>query len=119
MSKDGDEQPPLGIRTKADEALFAAGVWVRDSQRARVFEGQRCVSEVDLVFPQVRSRLDAIPFVPGHDDQRMYKCASSSRKKDAVSKAANAAVERPRAQVSSAPRVHNEMTHMRRARDAV
>jgi hypothetical protein len=31
----------------------------------------------------------------------------------------NAAVERPRDQLSSAPRVHNEMTHMRRARDAV
>ena len=31
----------------------------------------------------------------------------------------NAAVERPRDDVSSAPRVHNEMTHMRRARDAV
>jgi hypothetical protein len=31
----------------------------------------------------------------------------------------NAAVERRRDQVSSAPRVHNEMTHMRRARDAV
>jgi hypothetical protein len=33
--------------------------------------------------------------------------------------APNAAVERPRDHVSSAPRVHNEMTHMRRARDAV
>jgi len=31
----------------------------------------------------------------------------------------NAAVQRPRDQVSSAPRVHNEMTHMRRARIAV
>ena len=31
----------------------------------------------------------------------------------------NAAVERPRDHVSSAPRVHNEMTHMRRARAAV
>jgi len=31
----------------------------------------------------------------------------------------NAAVERPRDDVSSAPRVHNEVTHMRRARDAV
>ena len=31
----------------------------------------------------------------------------------------NAAVERPRDYVSSAPRVHDEMTHMRRARDAV
>ena len=31
----------------------------------------------------------------------------------------NTAVERPRDHVSSAPRVHNEMTHMRRARDAV
>jgi hypothetical protein len=31
----------------------------------------------------------------------------------------NAAVERRRAALSSAPRVHNEMTHMRRARDAV
>jgi hypothetical protein len=30
----------------------------------------------------------------------------------------NAAVERPRDELSSAPRVHNEMTHMRRARDA-
>jgi hypothetical protein len=119
MSIDGDEHPSLGIRTKADEALFAAGVWIRDRQRVRVFEGQRCVSEVDLMFPQVRSRLDAIPFVPGHDGQRMYKCASASRKKDAVSKAANAAVERPHAAVSSAARVHNEVAHMRRARVAV
>ena len=31
----------------------------------------------------------------------------------------NAAVERPRDELSSAPRVHNEMTHMRRAHDAV
>jgi len=31
----------------------------------------------------------------------------------------NAAVERPRDELSSAPRVHNEMTHRRRARDAV
>ena len=31
----------------------------------------------------------------------------------------NAAVQRPRDQVSSAARVHNEMTHMRRARDDV
>jgi hypothetical protein len=31
----------------------------------------------------------------------------------------NAAVERRRDKVSSAPRVHNEMAHMRRARDAV
>ena len=30
----------------------------------------------------------------------------------------NAAVERPRDEPSSAARVHNEMTHMRRARDA-
>jgi hypothetical protein len=36
-----------------------------------------------------------------------------------VSVAPNAAVERPRDDVSSAPRVHNEMTHMRRARTAV
>ena len=116
MSIDSDEQPSLGIRTKADEALFAAGVWIRDSQRFRVFKGQSCVSEVDLVFPEVRSRFDAIPFVPGHDCQRMYKCASASRKKDAVSKAANAAVQRPRAELSSAARVQNEVTHMRRAR---
>jgi hypothetical protein len=32
---------------------------------------------------------------------------------------ANAAVERPRDELYSAPRVYNEMTHMRRARDAV
>ena len=31
----------------------------------------------------------------------------------------NAAVERPRDHVSSAPRVHNEMTRVRRARDTV
>jgi hypothetical protein len=31
----------------------------------------------------------------------------------------NAAVERPRDYVSSAPLVHNEVTHMRRARAAV
>jgi hypothetical protein len=31
----------------------------------------------------------------------------------------NAAVERPRDHASSAPRVHNEMPHMRHARDAV
>jgi len=31
----------------------------------------------------------------------------------------NAAVERPRDHVSSAPDVHNEMTHLRRARDDV
>jgi hypothetical protein len=31
----------------------------------------------------------------------------------------NAAVQRPRDRVSSAARVHNEMTHMRRARAAV
>ena len=36
-----------------------------------------------------------------------------------LSVAYNVAVERPRDHVSSAPRVHNEMTHMRRARDAV
>jgi hypothetical protein len=30
----------------------------------------------------------------------------------------NAAVQRPRDQLSSAARVHNEMTHMRRARTA-
>ena len=30
----------------------------------------------------------------------------------------NAAVERPRADVSSAPRAHNEMARLRRARDA-
>src|SRR5688572_14876238 len=30
----------------------------------------------------------------------------------------NAAVQRPRAAVSSAQRTHNEVTHMRRARDA-
>ena len=96
MSIDGDEQPPLRICTKADKALFAAGVWIRDSQRVRVFEGQRCVSEVDLMFPEVRSRFDAVPLVPGHDCKRMYKCASASRKEDAISKAANAAVQRPR-----------------------
>src|SRR5918994_2954974 len=79
MSIDGDEQPPLGIRTKADEALFAAGVWIRDHQRVRVFERQRCVSEVDLMFPEVRSRLGAVPFVPGHGRKRMYKCALASR----------------------------------------
>src|SRR5687768_9507867 len=33
--------------------------------------------------------------------------------------APNAAVQRPRAAASSAARVHNEMTHMRRARDGV
>ena len=32
---------------------------------------------------------------------------------------ANAAVERPRAALSSAARVHNEMTHLRHARDDV
>jgi hypothetical protein len=31
----------------------------------------------------------------------------------------NAAVQRPRDHVSSAPHVHNEMAHLRRARDAV
>jgi len=31
----------------------------------------------------------------------------------------NAAVERPRGHVSSAPHVHNEMPHLQRARDAV
>jgi hypothetical protein len=40
------------------------------------------------VFPEVRSRFDAIPFVPGHDCKRMYKCASASRKENAGSKAA-------------------------------
>jgi hypothetical protein len=72
MSIDGDEQSSLRIRTKADEALFAAGVWIRDSQRFRVFKGQSCVSEVDLVFPEIRSRFDAIPLVPRHYCQRMY-----------------------------------------------
>jgi len=32
---------------------------------------------------------------------------------------ANAAVERRRDHVSSAPHVHNEMPHMRRARDTI
>jgi hypothetical protein len=31
----------------------------------------------------------------------------------------NAAVQRPRDHVSSAPHVHNEVTHMRRASDVV
>jgi hypothetical protein len=42
-----------------------------------------------------------------------------AQKRDETSEAHNAAVERPRDHVSSAPRVHNEMTHMRRARDTV
>jgi hypothetical protein len=117
MSIDGDEQPSLGICTQADEALFAAGVGIRDSQRFRVFEGQSCVSEVDLVFPKVGSRFNAIPFVPGHDRQRMYKCASASRKEDAVSK--TAAVERRRAALSSAQQAHNEMARLLRACDDV
>jgi hypothetical protein len=37
----------------------------------------------------------------------------------AVSKAANATVERPRDPLSDAPRVHNEVAQMRHARDAV
>jgi hypothetical protein len=36
-----------------------------------------------------------------------------------IATAPNAAVQRPRAALSSAARVHNEVTHMRRARDAV
>jgi hypothetical protein len=38
---------------------------------------------------------------------------------DELTKTSNAAVERPRDHASSAPRVHNDVTHMRRARDAV
>ena len=38
---------------------------------------------------------------------------------ETVEKAPNAAVERRRDYVSSAPQVHNEMAHVRRARDDV
>jgi hypothetical protein len=47
----------------------------------------------------------------------MYKCASASRKEDAVSK--TAAVERRRAALSSAQQAHNEMARLLRACDDV
>ena len=46
-----------------------------------------------------------------HDDRNAHEGTVTNR-------VHNAAVERPRDHASSAPRVHNEMTHMRRARDA-
>ena len=70
-----------------------------------------------------RERLDALTGLICEDTGRtrnpltLEECLARSECK--VNVAHNAAVERPRDHVSSAQRVHNVMTHMRPARDAV
>jgi len=63
---------------------------------------------VELLSAPVRERLDHRSIVTRHVTRGNRLVVPH-----------NAAVERPRDDLSSAPRVQNEMTHMRRARDAV
>jgi hypothetical protein len=56
----------------------------------------------------------------GYQTTRPWVCSSRLIGScDGSAMSSNSAVERPRDHVSSAPHVHNEMAHLRRARDAV
>ncbi len=63
----------MWVATHRHESLFTAGRRVLDREREFIFEGNRCVGEVDSVFLSVRLRLLRIP-LNSHVNQYMYIC---------------------------------------------
>jgi hypothetical protein len=101
-------------QSEGNEALFLVPKAVVLERERRAIEHLRRVDKVDAVILQVLQALSLVPLEP---HLRSVYTPTAGRNAHFLLPD-NAAVERPRDHVSSAPRVQNEMTHMRRARAA-